>query len=413
MAATRAIWLSMTGAACIEPGAPMIHTRHKLFEPFAFAKGIALRNRVVMAPMTTWAGNADGTVSDEEIAYYRRRVNGVGLVITGCSHVMPNGMGFTDEFAAYDDRFVPSLRRLADAAKSGGAPAVLQLFHAGNKAVPALVPGGDVVSASAVSTEATPFCPAVTPRALTQEEIIEVIRAFGAATRRAIEAGFDGIELHGAHGFLIQNFFSPRFNQRTDAWGGSLANRARFPLAVVEEVKRVIAIHATQPFLLGYRVSPDEPEDDGLRIDDTHVLVDRLIQSGIDYLHVSLGSVHETRPVGGTEERTTAQLIVERVNRRLPVIAAGQIRMPDQAAKAIALGLSLVAVGQGLVMNPDWVELAKNGRDAQIVTALRPSQAPLIAIPHKLWGVISAIKGWFTLQEEPARRSVGTMGLRG
>ncbi|HVJ40804.1 MAG TPA: NADH-dependent flavin oxidoreductase [Dongiaceae bacterium] len=381
----------------------MNQTRHKLFEPFAFAKGFTLRNRVAMAPMTTWAGNADGTVSDEEVAYYRRRVNGVGLVITGCTHVLPNGMGFTHEFASYDDSFVPSLRRLAEAAKSGGAPAVLQIFHAGNKAVPELVPGGEVVSASAITTEATPFCPAVTPRALTHEEILDVILAFGAATRRAIEAGFDGVELHGAHGFLIQNFLSPRFNQRTDAWGGSLANRLRFPLAVVQEVKRVIAAHATRPFLLGYRISPDEPEEGGLRVHDTHVLVDMLVDSNIDYLHVSLESVHETKPVGGTGEKTTAELIVERVGGRLPVIAAGQIREPDQAAQAIALGLSLVAIGQGLVMNPDWIELAKSDLDERIDIALSPSKVPHLAIPSKLWKVIEATTGWFKLQAEPQR----------
>ena len=105
-----------------------------LFEPFELITGVTLRNRVAMAPMTTWASNDDGTVSDAEDAYYRRRVTGVGLVITGCTHVQANGVGFTGEFAAHDDAFVPSLRRLAAAAKSGGAPAILQIFHAGAKA---------------------------------------------------------------------------------------------------------------------------------------------------------------------------------------------------------------------------------------------------------------------------------------
>lgn len=379
----------------------MSQTRRKLFEPFAFAKGIVLRNRIVMAPMTTWAGNADGTVSEEEVAYYRRRVNGAGLVITGCTHVQPNGMGFTDEFASYDDSFVPSLRRLAEAAKSGGAPALLQIFHAGNKAVPALVPGGDVVSASAVATEVGPFAPALTPRALIHDEILDIVRAFGAATRRAIEAGFDGIELHGAHGFLIQNFFSPKFNRRTDEWGGSLENRLRFPLAVVREVKRVIDAHATQPFLLGYRLSADEPDEGGLRIDDTLVLIDRLVNSGCDYIHVSLTSVHETKPVDGTDEKTIAELVIERVAGRLPVMAAGQIRKPDQAVRAIELGLSLVAIGQGLVMNPNWVELAKSDLDDRIATALASSKVSQFAIPAKLWKVIEAMAGWFQLQAEP------------
>ena len=212
-----------------------------LFEPFGFANGLTLRNRVVMAPMTTWSANDDGTVSDEEVSYYRRRVNGVGLVLTGCTHVSPNGIGFTGEFASYDDSFTPSLRRLAEAAKSGGAPAILQIFHAGNKAVPELIPGGEVVSASSLQAPVDPFnAKEVTTRALSHDEILDLISAFGETTRRAIEAGFDGIELHGAHGFLIQNFFSPHYNQRDDEWGGSPENRMRFPLAVVSEVKRVM-----------------------------------------------------------------------------------------------------------------------------------------------------------------------------
>jgi len=249
-----------------------------------------------------------------------------------------------------------------------------------------------------------PSAPAVTPRALTHDEILEVIRAFGEATRRAIEAGFDGIEPHGAHGFLIQTFFSPHFNRRTDEWGGSLENRMRFPLAVVAEVKRVIAAYATRPLLLGYRISPEEPGEGGLRIDDCHVLVDRLIDSGIDYLHASLSSLLEATPIGGTDGKTTVALILDRVGGRIPVIAAGQIRTPDQAVKAMDLGLSLVAVGQGLVMNPDWVELATNELDERIDTALVASKVQKIAIPGKLWKVIEATTGWFTLQTDPSRR---------
>jgi len=370
----------------------------RLFEPFAFARGVSLRNRVVMAPMTTWSANDDRTISDQEDAYYRRRVKGVGLVITGCTHVTPSGIGFTHEFASYDDRFIPSLRRLASAAKSGGAPAVLQIFHAGNKAVPELVPNGEVVAASDDLVELGPFSHGGTPpRALTEAEILAIIADFGQATRRAIEAGFDGVELHGAHGFLIQNFVSPHYNRRTDAWGGPLDNRLRFPLAVVREVRRVIDEHAKRPFLLGYRVSPEEPEEDGLRIDDTYVLLDRIIEAGVDYIHASLWTLLEARPIEATGDKTTAELIVEHVAGRVPVIAAGQIRTPDQAERALALGLSLVAVGQGLVMNPDWVELARSGRADEIATTLNAAKVPRISLPAKLWTVIQATVGWFAI----------------
>ncbi len=165
----------------------------------------------------------------------------MGLVITGCTHVTPNGIGFTNEFAAYDDKFMPGLRKLAQAAKSGGAPAILQIFHAGNKALPELTPNGEVVSSSALETEVTAFAPSVLPRELSHEEILEIIHAFGETTRRAIEAGFDGVELHGCSWIFNAKLLLTFLQQtRRSKWGGSLENRMRFPLAIVQEVKNVI-----------------------------------------------------------------------------------------------------------------------------------------------------------------------------
>jgi AraC family transcriptional activator of pobA len=164
----------------------------------------------------------------------------VSLVITGCSHVTPNGQGFNDEFASYDDSFLPSLRKLAAAAKRG-APAILQIFHGGSKALAALVLHNDIVSASTMDIGATAFTLTATSRTLTEAAIHGIIQNFGQATRRANEAGFDGVELHGAHGFLLQNFLSPFFNQRTDQWSGSLET-ACAPL---------------WPFLYFYRMSPN------------------------------------------------------------------------------------------------------------------------------------------------------------
>ena len=133
-----------------------------------------------------------------------------------------------------------------------------------------------------MASEAATFTPAAASRALTEDEIQDIIQAFGPATRRVIIAGFDGVELPGAHGFLLQNFLSPYFNQRPDEWGGPLINRRRFPLTVVQEVQRIIQPHATRPFPLGYRISPDEPQDGGLRIGDVYELLDRLAALDID-----------------------------------------------------------------------------------------------------------------------------------
>jgi 2,4-dienoyl-CoA reductase-like NADH-dependent reductase (Old Yellow Enzyme family) len=373
----------------------------KLFAPLALMPGLVLRNRVVMAPMTTWASNDDGTVSDEEDAWYRRRAQDVGLVITGCTHVQPNGVGFTGEFAADDDRFIPSLRKLATAARSGGAPAILQIFHAGVKTLPALV--SDVVAASAVPGDGGPFTAAILPRALGEEEILEVVDAFADATRRAIAAGFDGIELHGAHGFLIQNFFSPHTNRRTDQWGGSLENRMRFPLAIVAAVKRAIAAHADRPFALGYRISVEEGVETGLKLADSLQLITRLVDAGVSYIHASLGSALDQAPANGGPDATIVSILRNHLADRVPLIAAGQIKTPAQAERALDMGLSLVAVGQGLVINPDWVKDARDGRAGDIRLAISASDVERASIPHKLWAVIDATPGWFkVLGSSPA-----------
>lgn len=235
------------------------------------------------------------------------------------------------------------------------------------------------------------------PRPLTHEEILALIDAFGQATQRAIDAGFDGVELHGAHGFLLQNFFSPLYNQRTDQWGGSARNRMQFPLAVVREVQRVVREQAQRPFLVGYRISPEEPQPDSYKLPDVYPLIDALIDLNIDYLHASLASVLDARPIGSPDGKNIAELIVDHVADRVPVIAAGHIRQPDDAANALALGLTVVAVGQGLIINPNWVTLAAQGETAD--EALSVASVPQLAIPEKLWTVINTAKGWFQLTD--------------
>lgn len=371
-----------------------MRTFNHLFESFTFNKGVTLKNRIVMSPMTTWSSNDDYTISDEEAAYYKKRVNGVGLVITGCTHVLPNGIGFTHEFAGYDDSFIPSLKKLADAAKSGGAPAILQLFHAGDKALAELIPGGDVVSPSGIS-----LTEGMSTRALTHEEILEVVEAFGQAARRAIEAGFDGVELHGAHGFLLQSFLSPFFNKREDEWGGSLENRLRFPIAVIREVKKAIEQYATKPFMLGYRISPEEHQQDALRMADTYALIDRLIEEDFDYIHASLVQALASKPKYEPDDKKTyLELIVEHADKRIPVIAAGSLESPEDVEASIEKGLSLAVIGRALIADPAWVEKVRQGQESQIQTAVQSSKIHELALPAKLWGVMQNAGPWFKIE---------------
>jgi 2,4-dienoyl-CoA reductase-like NADH-dependent reductase (Old Yellow Enzyme family) len=191
-----------------------------LLQTFDFKNGIQLKNRIVMAPMTNFSSNEDGTVTEAETAYYSRRSGGVGMVITACAYVTPSGKGFPGEFGSDSDDMIPSLRKLASSIKDKGAKAILQIFHGGRMVPAELVPDGDVVSASAVPAEqGHPSGEAPVPRALTHEEINSIIKDFGESARRAIEAGFDGVEIHGANGYLIQQFVSPHSNRREDEFG--------------------------------------------------------------------------------------------------------------------------------------------------------------------------------------------------
>ena len=202
---------------------------------------------------------------------------------------------------------------------------------------------------------------------------------------------------------MIQNFFSPHYNQRQDDWGGSLAHRMRFPLAVVEEVKSVIHKHAKRPFIFGYRISVEEYEENGLRIADSLQLIDQLIASNIDYLHVSLSDILTSMPRGVSDQRLTIQTVLDHVQQRVPVISAGSVRTPEQAVLALNLGLPLVAIGKGLVINPEWVELAQTGQVENIASELNPDWVKALDIPNQLWERIDSNRNWFPVcQKETA-----------
>jgi len=369
-----------------------------LFESIGLRSGIQVENRVVMAPMTNFSSNPDGTVSEDELAYYRRRSNGVGMVVTACAYVTRNGKGFPGEFACDHDDFIPSLQSLASTIKEQGAKAVLQIFHGGRMCPPDLVPNGRIVSASAIPAEQGTSSDTI-PDALTEEEIQSIIQDFGAATRRAIEAGFDGVEIHGANGYLIQQFFSPHSNRRNDQYGGSLEKRLTFPLAVVDEVKRTIADHASQPFLVGYRFSPEEPETPGITMADTLKLVDVLADKDLDYLHVSLNQYWSTPRRGIEDSRTRLEVIQEKVAKRVPIIGVGSIYTPDDALKAFETGVDMIAIGREIIIDPDWVMKVKEGNESEIETKLKKDAQNRLVVPDPLWQAIINTPGWFPIED--------------
>jgi 2,4-dienoyl-CoA reductase-like NADH-dependent reductase (Old Yellow Enzyme family) len=352
--------------------------------------GLTLRNRLVMAPMTNFSSAEDGSVTDSELAYYARRSSGVGMVITACANVTANGQGFPGEIGVDRDDLVPSLSRLAQAIQGEGAAAVLQIFHGGRMCPPDLV-DGDVVSASAVAAERPD---SATPRELTGAEVQDIVTAFGDAARRAIEAGYDGVEIHGANSYLLQQFFSPHSNRRTDRWGGDVQGRMAFPLAVVEAVQAAVREHATRPFVVGYRFSPEEPETPGISMPDTLALVDALAETGLDYLHVSLMD-YRSLPRSGDVTRPRLDALVERLNGRLPLIGVGSVWNTDDALAVLNSGAAMVALGRSLVVEPDWAQKVEAGHEQALRTQMTPDEQALLVVPDPLWKAIMNTPGWF------------------
>jgi len=338
-------------------------TNYKFLEPYTFANGATIKNRVVIPPMTEGSSLEDGSVSRDELYYFDTHTGGVGMFIAPVANVSEDGKGFEGELSITDDRFLPGLTNMAKAIKKDGTKAILQIFHAGRMSSKAILRGTQTVSASAV---AAPRPNAETPRELTTEEVEQIIIDFGEATRRAIQAGFDGVELHGANTYLMQQFFSPHSNKRTDKFGGDVKGRMTFALEIIKSVKKAINEYATEPFILGYRISPEEIEEPGIRLEDTLQLVDVLADSGIDYLHISMGSAWRTS-LNNREDKTPIVLhIKETVNGRVPLISVGSIETPAQAEEVMDAGIEFVALGRESIREPQWVQKVEAGQEDAI-----------------------------------------------
>jgi len=368
----------------------------KLLKPRTLNSSISVKNPIVMAPMTTFSGNHDGTVSEAELSYYKARSKGVGIVITAATYVRKSGKGFLGQFAAYDNSFLPGLKKLAQTIKGEGALAILQIFHGGRMAIPSEIPGGQTISASAVAPERPG---AMTPREMTETEIQDTIKAFGETTKLAIDAGFDGVEIHGANTYLLQQFFSSHSNLRQDAWGGSIKKRMNFPLAVIAEVKRTIKENGRKNFIVGYRFSPEESESTGITLEDTLLLIDVLSTQGLSYLHSSIMDFWQSSMRDKTNTKPIICKILNQINGRVPFIGVGSIHTPEDAIKALDSGAEFISLGREIIMEPDWVSKIQNGKISEIRTTLSKEHERSLDIPEPLWNAIINTPGWFPILE--------------
>ena len=313
-------------------------------------KGLTLKNRIVMSPMHTGLATAGGAVTDNLIKHYVQRSRALGMLIVEHSYVSLDGRLSERQLGIYNDSLIVGLKKLASKIHATGTPVVIQINHAGR-------------AAKMEITGMKPIAPSSIGEAeeIRENEIEALVTAFAMAAERAMRAGFDGVEVHGAHGFLLNQFLSPLTNLRRDKYGDSLENRMRFPLEIAKRVKEKIGGR-----LLLYRLGSDDLNPAGIRIEDSKKFAVRLQETGVDIIDVS-GGLCGSRPSQLQERQgyfiPQARQIKKVVN--TPVIGVGGITEPEYADKVIREeNVDLVAVGRALLEDPDWATKATKTLEA-------------------------------------------------
>lgn len=371
----------------------------RLLDPIKI-KQMEVRNRIVMPAMATNYADREGAVTDRLQSYYAERAKGgAGLIITEVACIdSPIGKTIANQLCVHDDRLVSGLKSLARSIQAHGAKAVLQLHHAGRRAY-AKFTGLQPVAPSAVACYGGSI-----PRELTEEEIKEIVDKFAQGARRAVEAGFDAVEIHCAHGYLIHQFLSPLTNKRSDAYGGNLLDRTKFALEVIHRVREEVG----EGYPIFSRISGDEFIPGGYTLAEGKVIAQVLERVGVNLIHVSACGVpssaeeYETQKITAVPDMSfpkgcfvpLSQGIKECVH--IPVIAVGRINDPDIAEEILRQGKAdLVAMGRALIADPEMPRKIKNGNPESIrrciacntcIDKISVEQAPLVCAVNPATG---------------------------
>ena len=361
-----------------------------------------MANRFAIAPLTTDSSHEDGTATENELEFVRRRAaSGFGATISSAAYVEQDGRSWQGIGAAHDGH-LSSLHRLAEAMRAAGGLAILQIYDGGRIAKPELI-GEQCLRAPSAVASLRPG--AKTPRAMTANEVGSLIASFREAAFLARKAGFDGVEIHGANHYAVHQFFSPRANHRVDNWGGTLSKRMNFPLAVAQAVRDALG----PKLITGFRVTPFESEPDGYTLEDAKLLCNELARLNLDYISVSLDDYRKSRPAGETrvydgpveKSYTPAESPITEFARviagRSAVMASGGIKMCIDAEGAIKMGADLVAVGRAVVVDPEWLSKVRSKSEASILAGLPKDEleiARALSIPPRMVEYLLSRPGW-------------------
>lgn len=311
-----------------------------LFSPMTLTRGPAWRNRFMLAPLTNLQSGPDGRLSEDEYRWLTYRAEGgFGLVMTCAAHVQRIGQGFPGQLGVFGDEHLEGLTRLAAGIREHGAVSSVQLHHAGIRSPKDLIGEPPVGPSDDAETGA---------RALAGAEVEQLTEDFIAAAVRAEKAGFDGVELHGAHGYILCAFLSPETNRRTDAWGGSLQKRSR----IVRDIVAGVRARCRPDFQLGLRLSP---ERFGVRMAEMREFAAEMLAGGaLDYLDLSLWDVFKTPVEEAFREKPLIEWFMDLPRGGTRVGVAGKIRSAAEARRAMDAGSDFAVIGRAAILHHDY-----------------------------------------------------------
>lgn len=313
---------------------------NSLNTPLRFSNGSIMKNRFMLAPMTNSQSNEDGTLSDDEFEWLTMRAKGqFGLVMTCASHVQKIGQGFPGQLGIFSDLHVPGHTKLAAEIKSHGSLAVVQLHHAGMRTPQELIGEAPVCPSRNEKTGA---------RGLSLSEVNQLKKDFISAAVRAQNSGYDGVEVHGAHGYILTQFLSSEMNHRTDQYGGSLENRSRLIFEIVNEIRKTCG----KNFLLGVRLSP---ERFGMDLLEVKQVCQRFIDENIiDFLDVSLWDVFKMPEKEGCQDKSLLRHFTDLDSKNIKITVAGKIKNGSDVTDVLGSGIDFVSIGQSAILHHDF-----------------------------------------------------------
>ena len=368
----------------------------QLFQKYKLNNNVEVPSRLAVAPMVIFGSDDSGQITDEERSYLQHRATGIGLYILGAVAVSVEGIGIKSQGRAISEKDIPSLSEKAKIVKDQGALAICQIIHSG-------LFGGKQHSGK------TPLCPSkdvankelekngklnedTRNEEMTNDDILRIINDFANATELALKAGYDGIEIHGANNYLIQQFYSGYYNKRNDEWGGSLEKRMRFPLEVVDACCKIRDKYKKPEFIIGYRLSPEEPFEDGITMTETLTLVRTLVKKPLQYIHISQRNYFQEARRGEGAGTPRLKLIHEETKGKVALIGVGGLYTDKDFNKALTSDYSdFIAAGRASMLNKDLAILLKEGKGEKLNLTLDPDHPEKYSFPKKLWDL--CIKG--------------------